>query len=74
MASEVNEDLASDVEQAERERAESAARGKSYDPTIRTLQCFECGDDLAVERSKLGARTCVECQEALERAAKRYRG
>lgn len=37
-------------------------------------ECVECGDDLPIERMKMGRILCVYCQEQKERARKLHAG
>jgi RNA polymerase-binding transcription factor DksA len=69
--SEVNDELATDLEMAERARSLEKAVGKAYDATKRYAQCVECGEDMLPARAATGAPTCIECQELIEKARKR---
>lgn len=48
---------------------------KPRDYSIPSLvECEECGNDIPLERQKLGAVTlCIECKSLEERHANRYR-
>ncbi|UXY14770.1 TraR/DksA family transcriptional regulator [Chitiniphilus purpureus] len=55
-------DIASELEQAARDEALSAARGRQRN--LFRADCADCGDDLPPYRQVYG--TCIDCQERRE--------
>lgn len=64
-------DHASDVEQAFRDAAITAARAQVQKPAdFDGENCYDCGLEIPAGRLALGKFTCVECQTLKEKNAK----
>ena len=64
-------DHASDVEQAFRDAAITAARTQAQKPAdFDGENCYDCGLEIPAGRLALGKFTCVECQTLKEKNAK----
>ena len=64
-------DHASDVEQAFRDAAITAARAQALKPAdFDGENCYDCGLEIPAGRLALGRFTCVECQTLKEKNAK----
>ena len=64
-------DHASDVEQAFRDAAITAARAQARKPAdFDGENCYDCGLEIPAGRLALGKFTCVECQTLKEKNAK----
>jgi RNA polymerase-binding transcription factor DksA len=60
-------DLASDLEQAERDHALANVAGRSPNPRGAVhWHCVECGEEIPDGRRELRYSTCVECQREIE--------
>lgn len=62
-------DIANTVVEQCTTEAEHRARGKSEpesDPHFDGTTCIECGEDIHVERLRLGKVRCIDCQSTLE--------
>ena len=66
---------AADITQARMEAEEVLrARGNSLTtPKVRYSHCVECGEPIPEGRQVHGFATCIDCAEAAERNAARYR-
>ncbi len=67
-------DRATDLEEAERDRALAEVRGRVQHgdwQVLSAVECAECGEfiDLARRKALPGVQLCIECAEAAERAA-----
>lgn len=68
-------DMASDMEEAFRERAIEVAilhAAKQYHIDFDGVHCLDCADDLTSFRLDMGRIRCVHCQGLLERKQKGY--
>ena len=64
-------DQASEVEQAFRDAAISAARAAERKPKdFDGENCYDCGLEIPLARLSLGKFRCVQCQALLEKAQK----
>jgi len=67
-------DIASDWIEQHQADAERHARGKSQPeshPDFDGEHCVDCGDEIPIERLKMGKVRCVFCQRVLEDKRKR---
>ena len=68
-------DHASDVEQAFRDAAITAARAQARKPAgFDGENCYDCGLEIPAGRLALGKFTCVGCQTLREKSQKFNRG
>ena len=68
-------DHASDVEQAFRDAAITAARAQARKPAgFDGENCYDCGLEIPAERLALGKFTCVGCQTLRQKSHRVNRG
>jgi hypothetical protein len=60
-------DFANDLMDSEVSRALSKLRQQAPVAGMEVKSCIECGDDMPVERQKLGFKLCVPCASETER-------
>lgn len=46
---------------------------KNQPPTMGAKNCVECGDDIPLERQKMGFKFCVACASLQERRKSQYK-